>query len=173
MKILVASEKDIDELTQVEIKSKIDSIPECTEEYEIVFSSRLYRWQTYFTGQSPQTSKPERIVLKAVDNNQIIGYIAGHLTTRYNLDAEIQSFYVLKKEQRKNIGTKLLTEFLTWLTDMDARSLCVGIKPENKYKAFYLKYGGQFLNEHWIYWRDTDQLSEILSILNDKNSPME
>lgn len=167
MKILVANEKDIVALTQVEIKSKMDSIPECPEEYEMDFSSRLYRWQTYFIGQSPQTSKPERIVLKAIDNNQVIGYIAGHLTTRFNLDAEIQSFYILKKEQNKNIGTKLLTEFLKWLIDMDARSLCVGIKPENKYKAFYLKYGGQYLNEHWIYWQDTNQLSKILSISKD------
>jgi hypothetical protein len=50
---------------------------------------------------------------------------------------------------------------------MDARSLCVGIKPENKYKAFYLKYGGQFLNEHWIYWQDSNQLLKILSISKD------
>jgi hypothetical protein len=73
----------------------------------------------------------------------------------------------LKNEQRKNIGTKLLTEFSKWLTGMDARSLCVGIKPENKYKAFYLKYGGQFLNEHWIYWQDSNQLLKILSISKD------
>ena len=110
-----------------------------------------------------QTSKPERIILKVVnDKNKIIGYLAGHLTTRYNLDSEIQSFYVLKQEQKQKVGTSLLTEFTKWLVNMNAKSLCVGFNPENKYKAFYLKHGGQYLNEHWIYWQDTTQLLQKL-----------
>lgn len=164
MNILIANEADIDELTQVEIDSKGQSIPECIEDYEIDYSSRHYRWQTYFKGQSPQTSKPERVVLKAVnDNSKIIGYLAGHLTIRYDLNAEIQSFYVLKQMQKQNIGTKLLTKFAKWLIDMEARSLCVGINPENKYKGFYIKYGGQYLNEHWLYWQDITQLLQNLT----------
>ena len=98
MNILIANEKDIEELTHAEVESKKHSIPDCIEDYEIDYSSRHYRWQTYFKGQSPQTSKPGRLVLKAVnDDSKIIGYLAGHLTIRYNLDAEIQSFYVLKQ----------------------------------------------------------------------------
>lgn len=158
MKICIANETDIEELVQVEIESKKQSIPEIIEDYEIDFSSRVYRWQTYFKGQSPQSSKPERITLKAVNNdNKIIGYLSGHLTTRHNLDAEIQSFYILKKEQGKGIGTKLLAEFAKWMTTQNAKSLCVGFKPENKYKSFYLKQGGQYLNEHWIFWQDIHQ----------------
>ena len=153
--ILVANETDIEELTQVEIESKKKSIPECIEDFEVDHSSRYSRWQTYFKGQSPPTSKPERLMLKAVTkDNKIIGYLAGHLTTRYNMDAEIQSLYVLKQEQKKDVGTKLLAEFIKWLMNLDAKILCVGIKPENKYKAFYLKHGGQYINEHWIFWQD-------------------
>ena len=75
MNILLANETDIKELTQVEIDSKQQSIPECIEDHEIDYSSRYYRWQTYFTGQSPQTSKPERLILKAVNNDaKIMGY---------------------------------------------------------------------------------------------------
>lgn len=155
MKIFIADEADIGELVQVEIESKLQSIPELIEDIEIDSSSRTYRWQTYFKGQSPQTSKPERITLKAVNtNNKIIGYLSGHLTTRFNLDAEIQSFYVLKNEQGKGIGTKLLMEFMKWLISHNAKSLCVGFNPENKYKSFYLKHGGQYRNEHWIVWQD-------------------
>ncbi|MEO8860414.1 MAG: GNAT family N-acetyltransferase [Ginsengibacter sp.] len=153
MNITLANETDIEELTQVEIETKKQSIPECIEDYEIDYSSRLCRWHTYFKKRSPQTSKPERIILKVVnDENKIVGYLAGHLTTRYNLDAEIQSFCVLKQDQKQKIGTRLLTEFTKWLIKMNARSLCVGFKPENKYKAFYFKHAGQYLNEHWIYW---------------------
>lgn len=99
--------------------------------------------------------------LKAINNdNKIIGYLSGHLTTRFDLDAEIQSFYILKQEQRKGIGTALLLEFAAWLIQQNAKSLCVGIKAENKYRSFYLKYGGEYLNEHWIIWKDMTTLQK-------------
>lgn len=155
MNIVIADITDIEELTRVEIGSKLGSFA-VNEDYAIDHDRCLYRWQTYFAGQSPASSKPERIVLKAVENDKIIGYMAVHLTTRYNLDAEIQSFYVLKDEQRKGIGCKLLQEALNWLAEFKVKSLCVGIFPENPYKAFYLKYGGEYFNEHWIYWKDVE-----------------
>ena len=159
MNIFIANETDIKELAQVEIESKKQSLAECIEDYEIDFPSRINRWKTYFKGQSPQTSKPDRVTLKAVNNDdKIIGYLSGHLTTRFNLDAEIQSFYILKTEQKKGIGTMLLKEFTKWLEKKNAKSLCVGFKPENKYKSFYLKHGGQYLNEHWIIWNDITKL---------------
>jgi ribosomal protein S18 acetylase RimI-like enzyme len=163
MNILTANETDIEALTHVEIESKKHSIPDCIEDYEIDYSLRHDRWQTYFKGQSPQTSKPERLVLKAVNNDsKVIGYLAGHITIRYNLHAEIQSFYVLRQMQKQQTGTNLLTEFVKWLINMNAKSLCVGIRPENKYKAFYVKHGGQYLNEYWIYWENVTQLLENL-----------
>jgi GNAT superfamily N-acetyltransferase len=155
MKILTVTKADIEELAKVEIESKLHSIPECIDDFEIDYSSRLHRWQTYFDGISPQTSKPERKILKAVDEeNKIVGYIAAHLTTRFNIHAEIQSFYILKEKQQQGVGTLLLKEIIQWLISLNAKTLCVGIKPENKYKAFYLKHGGQYLNEHWIIWKD-------------------
>lgn len=162
MNIFLASKADIDELTQVEIESKKQSIPEFIEDFEIDFASRHFRWSTYFDKQSPKTSKPERRILKAVNNIRIIGYLAGHLSTRYNMDAEIQSVYILKQEQNNGIGTKLLAEFVKWLISLDARTLCVGFNPGNPYKAFYLKHGGQYLNEHWIFWPDITQLLKEL-----------
>jgi ribosomal protein S18 acetylase RimI-like enzyme len=152
MDILVATENDIAELATVEIESKQQSIPELLEDFEVDYAAREHRWRTYFRGESPQTSKPQRQVFKAVINEKIIGYIAGHLTTRYGKDAEIQSFYVLKEFQRKGIGTTLLAKFVNWFNTLEAQSLCVGIKADNPYKAFYLKHGGQYLNEHWVYW---------------------
>jgi ribosomal protein S18 acetylase RimI-like enzyme len=159
MTIAIASEVDIEELAYVEIESKKQSIPEIIEDFEIDKLSRISRWSTYFKGQSPQTSKPDRLILKAVINNKIVGYLAGHLTTRYNLDAEIQSFYILKQQQRLGLGKKLLTEFAKWLVSKNVASLCVGIASTNKYKAFYIKNGGQYLNDHWIYWTDIKELT--------------
>ena len=158
----IAREADKEQLTKVELESKMQSIPECVDAIEIDYEVRLYRWETYFKGTSPASSRPQRIILKAVSEGRIIGYIAGHLTNRYGLDAEIQSFYILKEYQRNGTGKQLLKKFVEWLLTQPAKSLCAGIKPENKYQAFYLKYGGRNLNEHWIYWDDMQELAKQL-----------
>jgi GNAT superfamily N-acetyltransferase len=160
--IEIAHEADKEQLTTIEIESKIQSIPECVDAIEIDYDIRLYRWGTYFNGTSPASSKPPRIILKAVTDGTIIGYIAGHPTNRYSLDAEIQSFYILKEYQRNGTGKQLLKKFVEWLLTQPAKNLCAGIKPENKYQAFYLKYGGKHLNEHWIYWDDMEELVKQL-----------
>lgn len=154
---MIAGVDDAEELTRVEIESKQQSLADIIEPHEIDYQGRLYRWGTYFRAESPQTSKPERMVFKAVINGRVVGYIAGHLTTRYNKDAEIQSFYVLKAHQRKGLGQMLFLKFTAWLDTQNAKSLCVGIMPDNPYRAFYLKHGGQYLNLHWIYWDDVSK----------------
>jgi GNAT superfamily N-acetyltransferase len=79
------------------------------------------------------------------------------------MDGEIQSFYILRPYQRLGIGTALLGKFIDWLTSTEAKSLCVGIASSNRYKAFYLKYGGVYLNEHWIFWTDIAQVRKLTS----------
>lgn len=154
MEIKVANPADIEAITRVEIESKLKSFPELVEPHDIDFETRAYRWKTWFAGQSPVSAKPERVMFKAIDGDKITGYLAVHLTTRHNTDAEIQSFYVLKDYQRTGIGTTLLKHAVSWMINFDARSLCVGIAPENPYQQFYLKYGGSFLTPHWIIWDD-------------------
>jgi GNAT superfamily N-acetyltransferase len=154
MEIMVAGLTDIDELTNVEIASKMASFPDLVEPHDIDCETRQYRWKTWFAAQSPATSKPERAMFKAVSGEAIIGYIAVHLTSRYDKDAEIQSFYVLKDHQRKGVGRGLLLKALEWLEAHHAKSLCVGISSKNPYQAFYIKYGGRYLNENWIFWDD-------------------
>ncbi len=160
--IEIASVADIEELTRVEIASKLQSFPEHMDEVAIDYATRLYRWQTYFNGESPASSKPERIVFKVVKDGQIVGFIAGHLTNRHK-DSEIQNFYLLKEDQRKGIGSNLLKSLIPWLISHGAKSLCVGIFPENPYQAFYLKYGGAYLNPHWIFWDDLPLLQNKIS----------
>lgn len=164
MEIQVATTADIEEITHVEIESKLQSFPELMEPHDTDFETRAYRWKTYFAKQSPASAMPQRIILKAIDQDKIIGYLAVHLTSRYDKGAEIQSFYVLKEYQRSGIGTALLKEAISWAMNHNAKSLCVGIAPENPYQQFYLKYGGSFLNPHWIVWEDISELKVKLYI---------
>jgi GNAT superfamily N-acetyltransferase len=157
MQILTATIADIAELTKVEIQSKTESL-EAIDEVDTSAPIRQYRWETYFAGDSPESSKPERVVFKAMVGDKMIGYIAGHLTTRYGKDAEIQSFYLLKKHQRKGFGAQMLAHFINWLKPYHVKTLCVGVRSNNPYQQFYLKHGGIHFNEHWIGWDDVTLL---------------
>jgi GNAT superfamily N-acetyltransferase len=162
--IKIASKADIETLARVEIESKLRSLPGHIDMASVDHDTRVRQWTTYFDGETPVSAKPERVVFKAMEGEQVVGLIAGHLTSRYSKDAEIQKFYVLKDEQRKGIGSELLKALLPWLNKHDVKSLCVGIDPENPYQLFYFKYGGVHLNEHWIFWDDLEIIEEKLKL---------
>lgn len=157
MEIVPASENDIATLANVEVASKKASIPQLLNAYDTDLASRISRWATWFRGESPAGSRPERVAYKAIVSDQTVGYLSGHLTSRYNCDAEIQSFYILKDYQRIGVGKLLFDQFVLWMAQQGAKSLCVGFDPGNPYKNFYLKQGGRYLNEHWIIWDDVSK----------------
>jgi GNAT superfamily N-acetyltransferase len=154
MKISVAGDSDIPALTAVEIESKRMSIAQWIDPVEMDHARRLGRWQTYFAGKSPASARPSRRVWKAVTGERIVGLLAAHLTTRFDMEAEIQSMYVLWDYQRQGIGTALLRRVAEWLALQRARRLCVGIERANPYQVFYAKHGAAYLNEHWMFWDD-------------------
>lgn len=167
MTIVEAGLGDVEELARVEVESKTESFADDREAgdifspIEVDYPARLERWSKYIGRESwPQKALAERVVYKACIDGKTIGYIAGHLTTRHGKDAEIESFYVLKGSQRVGVGRALLLLLIGWARSHKASSLCVGFAPKNKYKAFYLKYGGKYINPHWIYWDDIDVLAE-------------
>ncbi len=154
MTYTTATVSDLHRLTQVEIESKKASIPQCVESVELDKTLRYRRWETYMAGSSPSSSLPERVIFVAKEQDTIIGYLAGHHTTRFGLDCELQSVYVLKPSQGQGIGTALLERFAAWMTEHLFRSACVGVAPENPYRAFYLKQGAVAKNPHWLIWED-------------------
>jgi GNAT superfamily N-acetyltransferase len=164
IRIEVASKADIETLARVETESKLRSYPEYNDADGVDYNNRLHQWTTYFNGETPVGARSERIVFKAVKGEQVVGLIAGHLTNRYGKSAEIQKLYILKEEQRKGIASDLLKSLLAWLFRHHAKSLCVGIDPENPYQKFYIKYGGLHLNPHWIYWDDLAEMEQRLKI---------
>jgi GNAT superfamily N-acetyltransferase len=163
MQILTATKTDIEELTRVEIESKLKSFYD-NDELGLSHSIQGYRWETYFAAQTPASAKPERVVYKALLDGEIIGYVAGHLTTRYDKDAEIQALYLLKEQQRKGFGTKMLAHLLDWFKQHSVKSICVGIDKDNPYQQFYLKHGGTHINEHWIGWDDMTLLEAAVRL---------
>jgi predicted acetyltransferase len=138
----------------VEIESKRASILDLVDPVEINVARRQERWRTYFMGKTPVGSKKKRQILMAMVDGLTVGLIAGHLTSRHNMDAEIQSLFVLIQHQRKGIGSGLLEALAVWLLEERVFRVCVGIKAQSPYRSFYLKHGAKYLNEHWLCWND-------------------
>jgi len=89
----------------------------------------------------------------------MVGYIAGHFSTRHNTQGELQSIYVLREFQRCGIGGALLDRLAAWSVGHERQAVCVGIGPANPYKRFYEKHGARCINKHWLMWDDIGKRS--------------
>ena len=84
----------------------------------------------------------------ALDQSQIIGFIAGHRSTRMGCLAELQ---------RQGIGAQLLSLLQAWFRSHQATRVIVDAAPNSPYRAFYIKHGAIPLDRYWLYWPDISQ----------------
>ena len=109
----------------------------------------------YFAGTyNPSYALAERTVLVAVQEEQIVGFVAGHLSTRMGCTAELQWMFVLPRWQRQGIGARLLWPLRQWFQGHGSTKVIVDASPENPYRSFYLKHGAIPLDGYWLYWED-------------------
>lgn len=101
----------------------------------------------------PQKALQERVIFVAEDDTKIIGFIAGHLTQRFNCDGELEWINVIDKYRNKGIGFELICILNKWFIQHNAFKICVD--PGNDLaRRFYKKYGAKDLNQHWLFWKD-------------------
>jgi ribosomal protein S18 acetylase RimI-like enzyme len=132
--------------------AKIRARNSATEEY----------WTNRITGYNngtinPQKAEPSRIIFIASHIDEIIGFIAGHLTKRYDCDGELQWIDVLTEYRRLGLASKLLKELANWFINHKCYKICVDPGNDDARK-FYSKSGATNLNEHWMYWADITKI---------------
>jgi len=104
---------------------------------------------------NPGQALAPRVVLVASQDSRIVGFIAGHLTRRYECDGEVQWINVIPEERRTGVAAELLRWLASWFVRHDAKRICVDVDPENApARAFYRRHGAQDLNPHWLLWPD-------------------
>ena len=114
------------------------------------------RMAAYLAGEHhPQQALPPRVAYVAEADGEVVGYIAGHATRRFDCDGEVQYLYVSPSWRRRGVGAQLLARLATWFVAKDCRRVCVNVDLESPSAApFYRKFGASPLGPHWYVWDD-------------------
>jgi GNAT superfamily N-acetyltransferase len=112
------------------------------------------RMLAYLTGRHhPQQALAPRVMWIAEDGEVPIGYIAGHLTKRFDCDGELQWIYVVPEHRRGQVGSRLFALLANWFVEHGARRICVDVG-DDAARPFYRRHGAVELNKHWMVWND-------------------
>lgn len=119
------------------------------------------RMAAYLEGKHhPQQALPPRVVYVALAARAVVGYIAGHLTRRYDCDGEVQYLFVVPQHRRTGVGAQLLRLLARWFTQQRAQRICVNVEPDNAAaRALYTRHGATVLNQFWLIWGDIGSLA--------------
>ena len=114
------------------------------------------RTGAYLAGDHhPQRALPPRTGFLALQDDGVVGYIAGHLTRRFECDGELQYLWVAPDYRKQGIASRLLELQAEWFLGQDAGRICVDVLPDNTAaRSFYGRNGAETLNPHWLVWPD-------------------
>src|SRR5438270_5212277 len=115
-------------------------------------------WRTRISGYMDQELHPRqaltpRVLYVALEQDMIVGFIAGHLTKRFSCDGELEWIDVVSERRRGGIASQLLRMLAAWFIEREALRICVG-SGNAVARAFYAKHGAESLNKHWLVWND-------------------
>ena len=79
----------------------------------------------------PSFALDDRSMFVALDQSRIIGFIAGHRSTRMGCLAELQWTFVLPERQRQGIGAQLLSLLQAWFRSHQATRVIVDAAPNS------------------------------------------
>jgi ribosomal protein S18 acetylase RimI-like enzyme len=148
------------EESEHEIRPRLDSdIPAMAAlrgrepEAQIYWEDRIRR---YLSGKhSPQQALSRRVAFVAVGSSKVVGFVAGHLTRRYDCDGELQWINVAEEHRGAGIARSLLAPMARWFVEQDARRVCVNVDPNNSPAVrLYKKHRAEQLNDYWMIWED-------------------
>jgi ribosomal protein S18 acetylase RimI-like enzyme len=118
------------------------------------------RMARYLAGEHyPQHAKAARVAYLAKRDDMLIGYIAGHLTSRFGCEGEVQWILVAPADRGSPAAEGLLRRLAEWLLSHDARRVCVNVEPDNQpARHFYHRLGAVELSAYWLVWHDIAQV---------------
>ncbi len=140
-------------------KAETSDVPALAQIRSIDWGSEEYwraRISGYMNGElHPQKALAPRIVYVAFDGDSAAGFIAGHLTRRYECDGELEWINVIPTHRRSGVASELLRLLAAWFVGEKAHKICVDVDPANtSARRSYANQGAGSLNPHWMVWND-------------------
>ena len=118
------------------------------------------RMAAYFDRQHhPQQALLPRVGYVALANDTVIGYIAGHRTTRHGCSGEVQYVFVAPAYRRRGIGTALLQLLAEWFQAQAAQKVRVAVLTVLQRPSLSMRgVGASRLKRNWCAWEDIGTL---------------
>lgn len=108
----------------------------------------------------PEHSLPTRVAFIAEADGMTVGFVAGHITRRYDCSGEMEWINVLPEYREHGIALGLLRLLAGWFTQNGAPRVCVDVSPANAAaRRFYARHGAVPLKRHWLVWEDITALA--------------
>jgi ribosomal protein S18 acetylase RimI-like enzyme len=118
------------------------------EEY---WKNRILQYMTHKL--HPKEALRPRISFVAVEGDRVVGLIAGHLTTRFGCDGELEWVSVREEYRGQGVATQLLCHLAEWFAARGVHRVCVDVEPSNhSARRFYERHGAKDLKPHWMVW---------------------
>lgn len=110
----------------------------------------------YLAGEhDPQHAGAPRAAFLAESSGVVVGYIAGHRTTRLGCEGELQWLLVAQGGRGKGVAARLLDALAAWFVGEGAARVCVNVAPENvRARRCDARHGALVLSEYWMAWPD-------------------
>lgn len=157
----LAEAGDLKRIAEIELRSQVGFNPSCQEKYENCFDTRYRWWCDYFDRTSRTgTTRIQRAIYVAMVKLNIVGYIAGHLTSQPDPQGEIQSMNILKPQRGKGVEVNLLRILARWFKSRRGASVCVNVAVHNPYREFYTQHGATAVNDSLYRWDDIGKVTE-------------
>jgi ribosomal protein S18 acetylase RimI-like enzyme len=85
----------------------------------------------------------------------VVGFIAGHRTTRHGCQGELEWIDVVQAQRRQGIAGQMVVRLAAWFIEQQALRVCIDVQPKNLVaRGLYAKFGARPLNPHWMIWDD-------------------
>ena len=112
------------------------------------------RIASYLAGTySPKQALPARAVYVATHTDHVVGFVAGHLTRRFECDGELQWINVAAGHRRQGIAESLFAATKQWFSQKNACRICVNVAADNlAARRLYSRLGATSMNDAWMVW---------------------
>jgi GNAT superfamily N-acetyltransferase len=140
-------------------QAQLSDIPQMAEIRAADWGTEEYwreRILQYMSGTlHPREALPARVAFVCVDQERVVGLIAGHLTRRFGCDGELEWVSVRPEYRNRGIASQMLRRLAEWFITQNAKAVCVDVEPSNRAaRQFYVRKGAEDLKPHWMVWKE-------------------